>query len=196
MRIVGWMVFFVFMVSVVQAQDEGYDRYTNYFSVEAGVHASSGGLAIGPTFGLYRGGHKIDAGLNLKVYDIWKDGPGLMGTYLSYKFYPNQRKNDFNLYFGYHNILGLHDKGKRFPVIYDEVADRNLKPTYVILLENLIGMGFDYQMGNRFSMFTDFSVGAALDWSQYEEAATEMEIRSTGLIRIGLGYNVSSKKAK
>ncbi|TNF30582.1 MAG: hypothetical protein EP314_01480 [Bacteroidetes bacterium] len=183
------------IVSVSQGQ-EGYDRYTNYYSVEAGFHASSGGLAIGPTFGLYRGGHKIDAGLNLKIYDIWKDGPGIMGTYLSYKYYPNQRKNDFNLYFGYHNILGLHDKGKRFPVVYDEVADRDLRPTFVILLENLIGMGFDYQMGNRFFMFCDFSVGAALDWSMYEAENTEMEIRSTGLARLGLGYNISSKKAK
>lgn len=175
---------------------ERYDHYTNYYSIEGSIYASSAGLGLGPTFGYYRGGHKIDVGLNVKVYDIWKDGPGIMGTYLSYKFYPNERKNAFNLYFGYHNMLGVHHKGKRFPIVYDEVSDRNLKPTYVYLLENMVGMGFDYQMGNRFYMFSDFSVGVVLDWSEYEEVKTEMEVRSTGLIRIGMGYNIAWKQAK
>lgn len=184
------------LLSLSALSQESYDYYTNYSSIEGSINASSGGLGLGPTFSVYRSGHKIDAGLNLKVYDIWKDGPSIMGTYLGYKYYPNKRKNTFNLYFGYHNMFGVHHKGKRFPEIYDEVSDRDLKPTYVYLLENMVGMGFDYQMGNRFFMFSDFSVGVVLDWSEYEDAETEMEIRSTGLIRVGMGYNIASKKAK
>lgn len=175
---------------------ESYDHYTNYYSIEGGFLASSSGLGFVPTFAYYRGGHKIDVGLNITMYDIWKDGPGVLGTYLGYKFYPNKRKNMFNLYFGYTNLFDVHNRGKKYPKVYDEVADRNLSPTYVYLLENMIGMGFDYQMGNQFYMFTDFNVGAVLDWSEYKETATEMEIRSTGMIRIGMAYNVAWKQAK
>ena len=183
------------MFSESRAQDS-YEYYTNYFAIEGGIVGSSAGLGLGPTFSVYRSGHKIDAGLNIKVYDVWKDGPGVLGTYFGYKYYPNLRKNDFNLYFGYHMLFGAHDRGKRFPRIYDEISDEFRSPTYAYTFENLIGIGFDYQMGNKFYMFTDFSVGAVLEWNQYSDSETQMEIRSSGLIRLGLGYNIGSKRAK
>lgn len=175
---------------------ESYDYYTNYYAIESSINGSSSGLAFSPAFSVYRSGHKIDAGLSVKFYDVWKNGQGLIGTYLGYKYYPNQRKNSFNLYFGYHNIASINDKGKRFPKILDEASDTYRSPTYVYLLENIIGMGFDFQMGNKFYMFSDFSVGAVLDWNEYSDADTQMEVRSTGLIRVGLAYNVSQKRAK
>jgi hypothetical protein len=186
----------LFVGQTSMAQDEAYQRYTNYFSVEGSVAASSAGLGLMPTFAVYRNGHKIDAGLSIKVFDIWKDGPGILGTYLSYKYFPGQRKNDFNLYFGYHNLFSTHDKGKRFPQQYDEVADKITMPKNVLLLENMIGIGFDYQMGNNFYMFNDFSVGVVLDWETFYDSETQMEIRSTGMIRLGMGYNIAGRKAK
>ncbi|MCF8275569.1 MAG: hypothetical protein K9J17_02450 [Flavobacteriales bacterium] len=184
----------LFSVSV-KAQ-EAYDHYTNYYSIEAGFIGSSSGLVLGPTFSVYRGGHKIDAGLGMKIYDVWKDGSGILTTYLGYKYYPNERKNDFNLYFGYYDVLSVHNMGKRFPEVYDEASDKYRSPTYVYLLENLIGLGFDYQMGNRFYMYTDFSVGVVLDWTTYRETESTIEIRSTGLARLGVGYNIGWRKAK
>ena len=175
---------------------EGFDHYTNYYAVEGGIIASSSGLGFGPTFSVYRSGHKIDSGLGIKFYDVWKDGPGILGTYLGYKFYPNQRKNNFSLYFGYHNVFSSHNTKKRLPIIYDEVADKRLSPTYSFILENLVGIGFDFQMGNKFIWFTDFSVGAVLEWNEFSDNETRMEVRSTGLIRTGIGYIVGSKRAK
>lgn len=179
----------------VSAQ-ESYDYYTNYYAIESSINGSSSGLVFSPAFSVFRSGHKIDAGLGVKFYDVWKNGQGLIGTYLGYKYYPNQRKNSFNLYFGYHNIVSINDKGKRYPKILDEASDTYRSPTYVYLLENMIGMGCDFQMGNKFYMFSDFSVGAVLDWNEYSDADTQMEIRSTGLIRVGLAYNVGQKRAK
>ena len=72
------------MFSESRAQDS-YEYYTNYFAIEGGIVGSSAGLGLGPTFSVYRSGHKIDAGLNIKVYDVWKDGPGVLGTYFGYK---------------------------------------------------------------------------------------------------------------
>ncbi|MBI1288474.1 MAG: hypothetical protein GC178_12960 [Flavobacteriales bacterium] len=191
-----WLILFLFLLPYLSNGQESYGQYTNYFSVEGGFLASSSGLGFVPSFSYYRGGHKIDAGLNITMYDIWKDGPGILGTYLGYKFYPNKRKNMFNLYFGYTNLFDVHNRGKKYPKIYDEVSDRHLLPTNVYLLENMVGMGFDCQMGNRFYMFSDFNVGVVLDWSEYKETPTEMEIRSTGMIRIGLAYNVAWKQPK
>jgi hypothetical protein len=57
-------------------------------------------------------------------------------------------------------------------------------------------MGFDFQMGNKFYMFSDFSVGAVLDWKEYQDTDTQFEVRSTGLIRLGMAYNVGQKRAK
>ncbi len=173
-----------------------YERYTNYFSVEGGVAASFAGLGFTPSFSVYRDGHKIDAGLSIKMYDIWEDGPGILGTYLSYKYFPNQRKNEFNLYFGYHNLFTTHDKGKKYPTIVDELSDRVTRPDKVFLLENMIGIGFDLQLGNKLYLFNDFNVGAALDWNTFRDSETQIEVRSTGMIRLGLGYNIARKKAK
>ena len=175
---------------------EGFDKYTNYYSVEGNISASFAGLGLVPTFGVYRNGSKVDVGLSIKMYDIWEDGPGILGTYMSYKYFPNQRKNDFSLYFGYHNLFTSHDKGKRFPVFYNESTDEDFYPDKVLLLENMIGIGFEYQMGNRFYMLTDFSVGVALDWETFKDSQTQLEIRSTGQIRLGLGYNVAWRQAK
>lgn len=175
---------------------EAYDKYTNYYSVEANVMASFSGLGIQPTFGIYRDRHKIDVGIGIKAYDVWNDGPGILGSYLSYKIFPNQRKNDFSLYFGYHNVFSSHNKGKRFPVIYDEVADKEVRPDKVLLLENMIGIGFEYQMGNRLYMLSDFSVGAALKWNTFQDIENQFEVTSTGMIRIGMGYNVGWKQAR
>lgn len=191
------VVFITALIFGVKASaQESYDYYTNYYAIESSVNGSSAGLAFSPAFSVYRSGHKIDVGVGVKFYDIWKNGQGLIGTYLGYKYYPNQRKNSFNLYFGYHNLFSVHDKGKRFPKIYDEASDKDRSPTYVYLLENMIGMGFDFQMGNRFYMFSDFSVGAVLDWNQFSDADMQTEVRSTGLIRLGLAYNVGQKRAK
>ena len=182
-------------VSLAKSQD-AYDRYTNFYSVEGTFVGSFSGVGLMPTFSLYRGGHKIDAGLSVKFYDVWKDGPGILGTYLSYKFYPNYRKNQFSLYFGYHNLFTAHDKGKKYPVIIDEASDTEYYPDKVLLMENLVGIGFEYDMGNKFYMFNDYSVGAVLDWGTFFDSETQFEVRSTGMIRLGLGYNIGSRKAK
>ena len=175
---------------------ETYEHYTNYYAIESSIVGSSAGLLFSPAFSVYRSGHKIDAGVGVKFYDVWKNGQGLIGTYLGYKYYPNKRKNSFNLYFGYHNLVSVHNKGKRFPIVYDEASDSYRYPTYEYLLENMIGMGFDFQMGNKFYMFSDLSVGAVLDWKKYQDTDTQFEVRSTGLIRLGMAYNVGQKRAK
>lgn len=190
------VVILSFIVGMQVSAQEAYEHYTNYYAIESSIVGSSAGLLFSPAFSVYRSAHKIDAGVGVKFYDVWKNGQGLIGTYLSYKYYPNKRKNDFNLYFGYHNLLSVHDKGKRFAMIYDEASDTYRFPSYVYLLENMVGMGFDFQMGNRFYMFSDFSVGAVLDWREYSDAETQFEVRSTGLIRLGLAYNVGQKRAK
>lgn len=185
----------VLLASRSLAQD-AYDRYTNFYSVEGNVAASFAGFGLMPTFSVYRSGHKIDAGLSIKAYDIWKDGPGILGTYLSYKYYPNLRKNDFSLYFGYHNVFSTHDKSKKYPQIQDDLADKVIHPDKVLLLENLIGIGFEYNMGNNLYMLSDFSVGAALDWETFKDEQTRLEVRSSGMIRLGIGYTFGSRKAK
>ena len=193
-----FILVFVFVLSLgfgSSAQDV-YERYTNFFSVEATVSASFAGVGIVPTFSVYRAGHKIDAGLNIKAFDIWKDGPGILGTYLSYKYYPNQRQKSFNLYFGYHNLFSTHNKGKKTPILIDEATDEERYPDKVFLLENMVGIGFDLQMGNNFYMFNDYSVGVALDWATFRQSETQMEFRSTGQIRLGIGYNVGTRRAK
>ncbi|MCB9186397.1 MAG: hypothetical protein H6601_06580 [Flavobacteriales bacterium] len=173
------------------AQD-AYQRYTTVYSVEGSIAASFAGLDVSPTFSIYRNSSKVDIGLNIKVFDIWKDGPGIMGTYLSYKYYPNPRDREFNLYFGYHNIFTTHDKGKKFKRVYDNSADGFRSPDKIYLLENTVGIGFDYQAGNNVYLFNDYSVGVALDWETFHDSETIFEIRSTGLIRLGFGYNIPS----
>lgn len=195
MRSIALTISFLVIANSAFSQD-AFDRYTNFFSVEANVAASFAGFGVMPTFAVYRSGHKIDAGLSIKAYDIWKDGPGILGTYLSYKYYPNLRKNDFSLYFGYHNLFSTHDKGKRFPRVLDEVADKVVHPDKVLLMENLIGIGFEYNMGNKLYMLCDFSVGAALDWETFDDEETRMEVRSSGMVRLGLGYTFGSRKAR
>lgn len=194
LRVVIIGVLMCFSMQVL-AQD-AYDRYTNFFSVEAAAIASFGGLAAQPSFAIYRGGHKIDIGLAVKAYDIWDDGPGILGSYLSYKYYPNLRDRDFNLYFAFHDILSVHDKGKKYERVFDNSVDGFSSPDKVYLLENLIGIGFDLQMGNRMYFFNDYSVGAALDWETFHDAETQFEVKSTGLIRLGFGFNLGSRKAR
>ncbi|MBL4586375.1 MAG: hypothetical protein JKX84_04860 [Flavobacteriales bacterium] len=191
----GFFIALFFLYQNAFGQD-AYDRYTNFYSVEFGGFASSSGLNIGPTFSVFRNRHKVDAGVGIKIYDVWKDGPGILATYLGYKFYPNQRKDDFNLYFGYHNIFSSHQRGKIIAQVCDELTDARKTPNVTLQLENMIGIGFDLQMGNQFYMFNDFSVGAVLNWNTYSDSKTELETRSTGMIRIGLGYTVGHKKAK
>jgi len=178
-----------------RAQDV-YDRYTNFYAVELGGFASSSGINMGASFSIYRNSHKVDMGLGVKVHDIWETGPGIIGTYLGYKFYPNKRDDEFNLYFGYHNIFSIHNRKKLTPEICDELTDICKHPTLALQLENMIGIGFDLQMGNRFYMFNDFSVGGLFNWNSYKDAKTESETRSTGMIRLGLGYSVGSRQAK
>lgn len=185
---------FIFVIlvltgSVAWAQDS-YERYTNHFSIEGSIGASFGGLNISPAVALYRNGSKIDVGLNIKAFDIWGDGPGIMGTYLSYKYYPNPRDREFNLYFGYHNIFSAHNKGKLTETVFDNSADGFRSPDKVFLLENTLGIGFDFQAGNNIYFFNDYSVGVALDWDTFTDSETIFEARSTGLIRLGLGYNI------
>lgn len=195
MRLLTTIVCFNLFIGQSFGQD-AYDRYTNFYSVESNVAASFAGLGFMPTFSVYRSGHKIDAGLSIKMYDIWQDGPGILGTYLSYKYYPNLRKSDFSLYFGYHNLFSTHNKGKKFPQIQDQLADKMIRPDKVLLLENLVGIGFEYNMGNNLYALCDFSVGAALDWETFKDEDSRFEVRSTGMIRFGLGYTLGSRKAK
>lgn len=187
--------FLVLWVSTSTAQD-AYERYTNFFSVELNTTASFAGLGVVPSASLYRNGHKIDVGLFIKAYDIWQDGPGILGSYLSYKYYPNVREKEFNLYFGYHNLFSAHNRSKVTPVSVNELTDEILYPKETLLFENFVGIGFDFQMGNKFYFFNDYSVGVALDWNTFQDTDTQMEIRSTGMIRLGIGYNVAAIRAK
>ena len=60
----------------------------------------------------------------------------------------------------------------------------------------MVGIGFDAQLGNGFYMFNDFSAVAVFKWYIFSEADTEIEVRSTGMVRIGLAYNIGHKRAK
>ena len=115
---------------------------------------------------------------------------------LATSFFPNERKNTFNLYFGYHTIFSASNRGKKIPVIVNQTADTGKYPNKAFLNEHMIGIGFDAQLGNGFYMFNDFSAGAVFKWYTYNEVDTENEIRSTGMVRIGLAYNVGHKRAK
>jgi hypothetical protein len=109
---------------------------------------------------------------------------------------PNQRKKTFNLYLGYHLIFSASDRGKKFPVLINPTFDIRKHLDKAFLNEHMLGVGFDAQLGNGFYMFNDFSAGAALKWYTYNEVDTENEVRSTGMVRIGLAYNVGHKRAK
>ena len=191
-----YVTLIAFLVFFQETYGQGrFDKYTNYLSIKGSVLASSGGLAIGPTFSVFRDGHKFEVGIGAKFFDVWKDGPGILGSHLGYKYYPSKRKNDFSMYFGYYNLFSAHQTGKRFPVILDPVTNASKSPTNTFILENLIGLGFDYQIGDKLIWFMDFSVGAVVEWNQFEDAETENEVRSTGLIRTGFGYLIGAKKA-
>jgi hypothetical protein len=142
----------------VHAQDT-YDRYTNFHSLEGTVLVSGGGIGFVPSYAMYRNGHKLNAGLNLKLYDLWKNGPSTAGTYLGYHFYPNKRENDFNLCFGYHMLFMPSLRGKMYPVIEDELAGTRKHPDMNYMMEYLVGIGFEYLMGNNLYMFCDFNEG-------------------------------------
>jgi hypothetical protein len=60
----------------------------------------------------------------------------------------------------------------------------------------MLGVGFDAQLGSGFYMFNDFSASAVFKWYTYDDSDTETEIRSTGIVRIGLAYNVGHKRTK
>lgn len=182
--------------SQVSLGQDAYENYTNFFAVEVAPVASSAGIGILPAFSVYRAGHKVDVGVHVKVFDAWNDGPGIIGGYLGYKFYPNRREHQFNLYFGYHGLVSLSDRAKKYSVIVDEASDTRKYPDKAILNEHMFGIGFDGQLGNNFYMFTDFNAGVVLKWYSYQEIDTEMEARSTGMVRIGLGFNVGRKRAK
>lgn len=190
------LVFILFAFPQLIFGQDAYERYTNFFAVELTPSASSSGIGIIPTFSVYRAGHKIDVGPYIKIVDVWEDGPGIIGGYLSYKFFPNQRKKLFNLYFGYHTIFSASNRGKKFPAITNQAFDITNYPDKAFMNEQMLGIGFDAQLGNGFYMFNDFNAGALFTWYTYDDAATENEIRSTGMVRIGLAYNVGHKRAK
>jgi len=175
---------------------DAYDRYTNFFAVEVSALASSSGIGVSPTFSIYRAGHKVDVGAVIKAADVWDDGPGIMGGYFGYKFFPNQRKKTFNLYFGYHTVFSASDRGKKFPVIVNQAFDITKHPDKAFLSEHMLGIGFDGQLGTGFYMLCDFNAGVLSRWYTYDDVDTENEIRSTGMVRLGLGYNVGHKRAK
>jgi len=190
---------FVFVLLILPSLSMGqdaYERYTNFFAIEIASVASSAGVGVSPAFSVYRAGHKIDVGLHVKVYDVWNDGPGIIGGYFGYKFFPNQRKKTFNLYFGYHTIFSANDRGKKYPEIVSQPFDITTYPDRAYLSEHMLGIGFDGQLGSGFYMFNDFSAGAVFKWYTYENIDTENEVQSTGMVRIGLGYNVGHKRAK
>lgn len=190
------LLFILFVSPILSFGQDAYERYTNFFAVEVAPVASSAGLGVLPTFSVYRAGHKIDVGLHIKFLDVWEDGSGIMGGYLGYKFFPNQRKNTFNLYFGYHTIFSASDRGKKFPVLVNQASDISKYPDKAFLNEHMLGIGFDAQLGNGFYMFNDFNAGVLVRWYTYDDVDTENEIRSTGMVRVGLGYNVGHKRAK
>ena len=189
-------VFILVLTSQFSFGQDAYERYTNFFAVELAPVASSAGIGLSPTFSVYRTGHKIDVGALIKVYDVWNEGPGIMGGYLGYKYYPNLRKNPFNLFFGYHATVSVSNRGKKYPVIVIDPFDITKYPDKSYLNEHMIGIGFDAQLGNNFYMFNDFSAGVVVKWFTYNDSATETEIRSTGMVRLGIGYNVGHKRAK
>lgn len=53
-------------------------------------------------------------------------------------------------------------RGKKYPVIEDEVADTRKHPDMNFMMEHLAGIGFEYLMGNNFYAFCDFNVGILL----------------------------------
>lgn len=187
---------FLLLTGHLSFGQDAYERYTNFFAVEVAPVASSAGIGISPTFSVYRTGHKIDLGALVKVYDAWNEGPGIMGGYLGYKYYPNQRKNTFSLFFGYHATFSASNRGKKYPVIVTQPFDITKHPDKSFLTEHMLGLGFDAQLGNNFYMFNDFSAGVVVKWHTYEESDTESEIQSTGMVRVGIGYNVGHKRAK
>ncbi len=189
-------VFVLVLTDHLSYGQDAYERYTNFFAVEIAPVASSAGIAISPTFSVYRAGHKIDVGALVKVYDVWDDGSGIMGGYFGYKYYPNLRKNPFNLFFGYHATFSANNRGKKYPVIVVNPFDIRKYPNKSYLNEHMVGIGFDAQLGNNFYMFNDFSAGVLIKWYTYEGSETESEIRSTGMVRLGFGYNVGHKRAK
>lgn len=196
MRHLFYISLLLFWISSAYGQETYADRYTHHFSAEVVPLASSAGVLVAPGVGMYRNGSKIDVGIAAQLYDVWKHGKGLAGGYLSYKYYPNKRKNAFNLYFGYHMLFFSQNWGKRFPIVCDEAADVCKHPNLRYKLENMIGIGFDLQLGNDFFMFNDYSVGIIVDWSTYHDVPIESEIRSTGMIRLGLGYNFITARPK
>ncbi|MBP9152355.1 MAG: hypothetical protein KBF73_08745 [Flavobacteriales bacterium] len=189
-------VFVLLLTSHLSYGQDAYERYTNFFAIEVAPVVSSTGVGISPTFSVYRTGHKIDVGALVKVYDLWKEGPGIMGGYFGYKYYPNLRKNTFNLFFGYHATFSASNRGKLYPVIVVEPFDIKKYPDKAYLNEHMVGIGFDAQLGNNFYMFNDFSAGVLIKWYTYEGIETESEIRSTGMVRLGIGFNVGHKRAK
>ncbi len=189
-------LFILLLTAQLSFGQDAYERYTNFFAVEVAPVISSAGIGLSPTFSVYRTGHKIDVGPLVKVHDLWKEGPGIMGAYLGYKYFPNLRKNPFNLYFGYHTTFSASNRGKKYPVLILEPFDIVKYPDKSFLNEHMIGLGFDAQLGNNFYMFNDFSAGVVVKWFTYEGIEPETEIRSTGMVRVGIGYNVGHKRAK
>lgn len=195
MRLLVSTIFLVVVVIKLQAQD-AYERYTNFFSTELSVGASSSGLAFIPTFSVYRAGHRVDIGTHAKVYDIWDLGPGIPGAYLGYKFHPNLRENTLNLYFTYQTLYTVHQRHRKTPAVVDQLTDQIKYTGLTHLNEHFIGIGSDIQLGNGFFASVDFSAGPLLGWDTYHNSPPEFEIRSTGMIRLGLAYNVGKRKAK
>ena len=123
------VLFFICLSPILTFGQDAYDRYTNFFAVEVAPVASSAGIAVVPTFSMYRVGHKIYVGAHINLFDVCEDGVEIMGEgYFGYKFFPNQRKNTFNLYFGYHTIFSASDRGKKIPVIVNQTADTRKYP--------------------------------------------------------------------
>lgn len=185
------------MPGTAWAQDEHHygDRYTTTMAVEVNTSISSAGLVVTPTFSAFRHHHKVSAGIMAPVYDVWGHGQGYGGLQLGYQVFPDRRRKYTNLYFSYNMALFIRDRSSVAPEIPRETG-QPLLTDLNYRYEHLLGMGVETHLGKRAYLFLDWNVGVSLNWLTLKNFPAIFEWHSSGMGRIGMGFNIGKRRAK
>jgi hypothetical protein len=155
---------------------------------------------IGATYSFKK--HQVFAGIMLNPFEERKVKSPLLGSYISYQYYPFRQRRHFNAFAYYANDLGKYTYDAA--VSYFSFEDSTVHPAHghyeIFVMTNTIGIGFESRFGRH--VYANLSAGPGLRFTKRHNRVTYDDPQNTPVptgspkdrfgfsfeIKAGIGY--------